>query len=300
MKTRILALGASGLVGSRFTDLYHSQNPFFTPDSKELDITDKNQVETFFKENKDSFETVLNFAAYTDVDGAEKEKGNEKGLAWQLNVEGPKNLAEACEKFGKYLIQVSTDFVFPGTSDYQGPYAEDSKTPDTSEKLSWYGWTKLQGEKAVIKGCKNSAIVRISYPFRAHYPTKLDFARNILMLFDEGKLYPMFSDQQLTPTWIDEACKVFYLLLEEKKAGVFHVACSEITTPFEFASYLLEKARGAKGILKEGSIEEFLKTPGKTPRPRLGGLMTEKTQKTLGITLMNWKEAIDEFVKQLK
>lgn len=300
MKSKILAIGTSGLVGSRFTDLYHKENPIFTPDLKELDITDKDQVNKFFKENGSSFETVLNFAAYTDVDGAEKERGNEKGLVWHLNVEGPRILAEASQKYGKYLIQISTDFVFPGTVDYPGPYSEDSKTAEVMDKLGWYGWTKLQGEKAVTKNCEASAIVRISYPFRAHYSAKLDFARNILMLFDEGKLYPMFSDQKLTPTWVDEACKVFYLLLEEKKPGIFHAACSEVTTPFEFAGYLLEKARGAKGVVKEGSMEEFLKTHGRTPRSRLGGLLTQETQKTLGISLMSWREAIDELVKQLK
>lgn len=299
MKGKILTIGSSGLVGSRFTDLYHKENPLFTPDSKELDIADRQSLDKFFKENKGSFETVLNFAAYTDVDGAEKERDNEESLVWQLNVEGPKNLAQACQKYGKYLIQISTDFVFPGTSDTPGPYAEDGKTPESPEKLGWYGWTKLEGEREAQKNCETCAIVRISYPFRAHYPQKLDFARNILMLFDEGKLYPMFADQKLTPTWIDEACKVFYLLLEEKKTGIFHVACSEVTTPFEFANYLLEKARGAKGVVKEGSMEEFLKAPGRTPRSRLGGLLTEKTQKDLGITLMNWREAIDELVRQI-
>ena len=300
MKTSILVLGSSGLVGSRFTDLYHSQNPFFTPDSKELDISDKNQVETFFKENKDSFETVLNFAAYTDVDGAEKERGNEKGLVWMLNVDGPRYLAEMCQKYGKYFIQISTDFVFPGTEDYPGPYSEDAKTPQGPEKLSWYGWTKLMGEKKAQEAARTCAIVRISYPFRANYTQKLDFARNILTLFDEGKLYPMFSDQKMTPTWVDEACKVLYLLLEEKKTGIFHVATQGVTTPYEFASYLLGKARGVKGIVKEGSIAEFLKAPGRTPKPRLGGLESIKTQKILDTKFLTWKEAIDELVKQLK
>jgi len=300
MKNEILAIGASGLVGSRFTDLYPKKDHIISPDLNELDITDKVQVDKFFKENKDSFETVVNFAAYTDVDGAEKERGNEKGLVWKLNVEGPKNLAQASQKYSKYLIQISTDFVFPGTADYPGPYSEDATTPESADKLGWYGWTKLEGERVVRKNCETCVIVRISYPFRAHYPAKLDFARNILVLFDQGKLYPLFADQKLTPTWVDEVCKILYILLEEKKAGIFHVACAEVTTPLEFANYLLEKARGVKGVVKEGSMGEFLKTSGRTPRSRLGGLLTQKTQKALGISLMNWREAIDELVRQLE
>ncbi|KKU64310.1 MAG: hypothetical protein UX88_C0014G0002 [Candidatus Woesebacteria bacterium GW2011_GWC2_47_16] len=104
----------------------------------------------------------------------------------------------------------------------------------------------------------------------------------------------MFSDQKITPTFIDEAAKIIYLLLEEKKVGIYHIASRDLTTPFEFASYLLEKARGAKGVVKEGSMKESLKVPGRPPRSRLGGLANEKTRKELGITLMTWKEAVDE------
>jgi len=75
VKSSILVLGASGLVGSRFCDLYHKENLTITPEISEIDISDENSVQTFFEKNKDSFETVLNFAAYTDVDGAEKQKG---------------------------------------------------------------------------------------------------------------------------------------------------------------------------------------------------------------------------------
>lgn len=299
MNSKILVLGASGLVGSRFCDLYHKENLTITPEVSEIDITEEKSVASFFDKNKNSFDTVLNFAAYTDVDGAEKQKGDEKGICWQLNVEGPGYLADSCRKHGKFLIQISTDFVFPGTSENPGPYNEDSALPNSPDTLSWYGWTKLEGEKKVFKINPDAAIVRISYPFRANYPTKIDFARNVLNLFDEGKLYPMFSDQQMTPTWIDEAAKVLYLILEEKKKGIFHVATEGVTSPFEFAVYLLEKARGAKDIVKEGSMQEFLKAPGRTARPRLGGLDTKKTQEILDTKFITWKEAVDELVQQL-
>lgn len=165
MKTSILIFGSSGLVGSRFIDLYHKDTLTVIPRSEEVDITNAREVELFFEKNHDEFNSVINFAAYTDEAKAEKERGNEKGLVWQLNVEGPKNLAETCLKYGKYFIQVSSDFVFPGTNDYPGPYAEDEKTPDLPEGLGWYGWTKLMGERAA-QSYENSAIVRISYPFR--------------------------------------------------------------------------------------------------------------------------------------
>ena len=299
MKSKILAFGADGLVGSRFTDLYHKDSQFITPKIDELDITAQKSLSDYFEKNRSDFEVVINFAAITNVDAAEKEKGNKQGLAWQVNVEGAKNIAENCLRLDKYLIHISTDFVFPGTKDNPGPSAEDTKLPETEEGLGWYGWTKACGEKEIAKTGTKHAVVRITYPYRAHYPAKIDFARNILQLFDEGKLYPMFSDQQMTPSFIDEIAKVLYLLVEEKRTGIFHSASADITTPYEFAVYLLEKARGASDIVKKGSMEEYLSAPGRTPRPIVGGLKVEKTESQLGIKFMGWQKAVDEFIKQL-
>ena len=299
MSGKILAFGADGLVGSRFTDLYHKETPTITPTIDELDITDKKAFFDFFEKNQSQFHSVINFAAITDVDGAEKERGDEKGLTWEVNVGGVENIAEACKKFDKYFIQISTDFVFPGDEGDPGPYPEDKKPPETPEGIGWYGWTKRMAEERARKIWDKTAILRITYPYRALYPAKIDFARNILMLFDEGKLYPMFSDQNMTPSFIDEIAKVLYLLIEEKKTGIFHAASSDVTTPYEFASYLLEAARGAKDVVKKGSMEAFLAAPGRTPRPRLGGLKVEKTEKELDIKFMTWRQAVDEFVGQL-
>ncbi|MFZ5933151.1 MAG: SDR family oxidoreductase [Patescibacteria group bacterium] len=300
MNAKILALGADGLVGSRFTDLYHKETQVVTPKSTELNITNKKQVQLFFDAHKDEFHSVINFAAYTDVDAAEKEKGNEKGLSYLVNTIGAQNLAEATKDFDKYFIHISTDFVFPGTEESPGPYQEDALLQDSPEGLTWYGWTKLLGEKRVADVNKDATIVRISYPYRAHYPGKLDYARKIISLYDEGSLYPMFTDQVITPTFIDEATKVFYILLEEKRRGIYHVTSSDTTTPYEFASYVLEKIRGVKDVVKKGSMQEFLRAPGRPPRTRLGGLANEKTRQALGITLMTWREAVNEFARQFK
>ncbi len=299
MKSKILAFGADSLVGSRFTDLYHKDTQIITPKITEHDITDKADLREFFAQNAADFDSVINFAAITDVDGAEKERENEEGLTWKVNVGGAENIAQECKKHSKYLIQISTDFVFPGTKEKPGPYSEEETLPASLEGIGWYGWTKRMAEQRVREIWDNSAILRITYPYRAHYPVKIDFARKILELFDEGKLYPMFSDQTITPSFIDEIAKVLYLLVEEKKTGVFHSASKDTVTPYEFASYLLEKARKARNVVQKGSMQAFLGKPGSTPRPLFGGLKVEKTEKELGIAFMTWRAAIDEFVSQL-
>ena len=305
---KYLVIGGSGLIGSRFVELTKKNNIILSPGEKELDITSGPSVDNFFKNSK--FDIVVNFAAYTNVDGAEKERppahrasgpeGDKKGIVWGLNVGAAENLAKACKKYDKFLIHISTDFIFPGTKENPGPYAEDVELPGEMEKIGWYGWTKLEGEKQVRKINKNAAIVRTAYPFRTAYEQKLDFARNILALFDEGKLYPLFSDQKLTPVLIDDLVGVLEKIANLKRPGIYHTVTSDVTTPYDFANYLLEKARGVKNAVIKGSMEEYLKTPDRTPRPRLGGLKSEKTQKILGMKFKTWRESVDEFVRQVK
>ena len=298
---KYLVIGGSGLIGSRFIELSKKGDKILSPAEKKLDITNGTSVAKYFEQNKDKFDVVINFAAYTNVDGAERQRGNKKGIVWRINVDGAKNVAEACQKYGKFLIHISTDFVFPGTKEKPGPYSESAKLPEKMGGIAWYGWTKLVGERKVKNANKYVAIVRTAYPFRAAlYKQKLDFARNILSLYDDAKLYPMFADQKMTPVFIDDLVKVLKKIVRLKKGGVYHVVTSDSTTPYEFASYLLEKARGVKGVVKKGSMEDFLKAPGRTPRPSLGVLDSRKTQKILGMRFRTWKQVVNEFVRQLK
>ncbi len=296
---KVLVIGASGLVGSHFVELAKDKLEIVPVDEKTLDITNATSVKDYFEKN--NFDSVLNFAAITNVDGAEKERGNEKGITWRLNVEGPENLSSVCKEKDIFLVQISTDFVFTGTGDYPGPYAEDSKISPTMERLGWYGWTKNRAEERVRVSGVRSAIVRISYPFySSEFSPKLDFAKNYLKLYDEGKLFPIFTDQTFTPINVDDLIESLVKILDEEIQGIYHIVSGDTATPFDFVEYLLKKARNAEGVVQKGSMVEFLKAPGRTPRPRLGGLKTEITQEKLGIKFKTWCEMVDEFVVQLK
>lgn len=295
---KYLVIGSTGLVGSRFVEMVKEER-LENPTSENIDITNKKSIEDYFSERKDSLDVVINFAAYTNVQEAENERDSKEGACWNLNVIGAENLAEVCDKYNKFLVHISTDFVFEGLKENPGPYAEDEPLPDSSDNLSWYGWTKLQGEKAVENASGNSAIVRISYPYRNSFDKKTDFARSILSLYDEGKLYPMFADQKMTPTFVDDLVPVLEKILDLSKKGIYHAVNSGLVSPYEFASYLLEKARGVTGVVEKGSLVEFLKNPQRNKRPIWGGLKTEKTERALGMKFKTWQEAIDDFVEKL-
>lgn len=286
------------MVASRFVDLAKDKLEIVSVDEKTLDIIDNTAVEKYFTKNK--FDAVINFAAFTNVDAAEKETGDETGLTYRLNVLGPKNLAEYCNDNNTFLVHISTDFVFPGTEEEPGPYDEDARLPETPVGIGWYGWTKNRAELMIQNTSTNYAIVRYGYPFRAApFDLKKDWARNLINLYNEQKLYPMFTDQVQSVLFVDDLVEPLVKIINEEISGIFHVASSDMTTPHEIGLYLLGKYTGKPVELQKGSMGEFLKAPGRTPRPRLGGLKTLKTQNILNLKFKTWRAMVDEFVSQL-
>lgn len=285
-----LVIGTEGLVGSNRFGFDKGRN-ILAPREQELDITDKEKVRNYIDETRPA--SIILLAAYTNVDGAEKNRD----LAWKVNVEGVENVAAASRGVGAFLIYISTDFIFPGTKDSPGPHSEDEVPPEETELRGWYAETKYQGEKAVLRlEGQTAAIVRIAFPF-GNVSSPRDYTRKILGAVNAG--YPLFTDQHLSPTFISDFWQALDKVEREKRAGVWHVATRPVTTPYEFASYLVGRL-GLQKKIKEGSLKEFLKRPGVAPRYFFGGLKTEKTEKKLGLTFKTWQEAIDEVVPELQ
>lgn len=293
---KLLVTGGDGLVGSHFVENYNGNLTILSPSRKELDITDEKSVVNFFKSQ--TIDTIIHFAAFTDVSKAEDQRDNKKGSCWIINVEGTDNLVRAASNNQPYFIYISTDVVFSGSKNNPGSYAEDYPTGDNPNLLSWYGWTKREAEQLIINNLKNAAILRIANPVRSKYQTKLDYVRKILSLYDMGKLYPMFDDQYLTLTYINEVTEALKILLEKRLAGIFHVSSTNLFTPYKLTNLLIEKARGKKGFVKSISIESFLKD-NSSRYPQYGGLKVEETQKTLNVKFRNWEEVIEILSKQL-
>ena len=302
--SKVYVTGSAGLVGSRFVELFSSGYDFLTPEIGELSILDYKSLDDFFKRSK--FSAVVNFAAFTDVSAAENERDNKEGNCFKVNVLGVENLAKLCKKYKRFLIHISTDMVFPGSKDHPGPYSEDNVPESDSKRLTWYGFTKAEAERVIesILG-KDAAILRIIYPVRAKFEGKLDYLRKPLKLFDEGKLYPMFNDQQVSIAFIDEVSEAINIILKKGARGVFHASSCDSSTPYDLVSYLLEKARGVKGVVIPSSIHEFIKKQKESNPdnpfvevryPIYGGLKIEKTESKLGIKFSSWREIIDKLV----
>lgn len=300
----VLIIGGSGFIGSNFLSYISGQggnavNRYYriiSASHRELDILSVNQLSNICKDL--SPEIVINFAAHRDANSAELQRGDLNGSAWRTNVEGVGNISKVCQEYDSFLIHISTDMVFSGSRDNPGPYSEKTKPETSLENLSWYGWTKAEGERA-LKSNKKTAIIRIGNVTQTLYDPKLDYVGKILYLFDRNKLYPLFNDQHLSLTYIPAISEVIESLIRKKIDGVFHVASKNVFTPYELGEYLVKEIRGKTGVVKEISIGDYLKA---TPHryPQCGGLLAEETAKQLGVELFDWKQIIDPFIKKMR
>lgn len=295
-KQIILITGASGLVGSSFVEgvVNKKIGTLICPSHFQMDISKKSSIRKLIEEYKP--DTIINFAAHRNANTAEDQYNDKTASAWMTSVVGVKNLAELSDRYGIYLIHISTDMVFSGYKTRKGPYSENDTPESSLEKLSWYGWTKRLAEKEILSKKINASIVRIGNVTKPIYNPNLDYVGKILWLYDTDKLYPLFDDQQITLTYLPELTQSIIKLIENKPNGVFHVASNDLVTPFQLAEYLLLKARFKDGIVKRTSIDEFLeKMPNRYPK--FGGLNSQFTQKKLGTKFMSWQEIVDNFIK---
>jgi dTDP-4-dehydrorhamnose reductase len=287
---KILILGGSGLVGSRFIELA-AQYDIIAPSHEELDLLDFKKLETYLQEV--DAEIVINLAAFTNVDTAEEEKDDEEGMVYKLNAAMPKVLAQNCTDLNKYLIHISTDYVFDGLK--TTPYVEE----DSPNPVNWYGTTKMLGEGEVSESGANYLIVRPEMPYSSHFDKKLDIARIFVKMLKEGKQINGVSDQKITPTYVDTLVNGLFKLIEARATGIYHLASTDSTTPYDFAVMIAEKFGLNKELVKAVPFLEYNKTR-KAKRPQNSYLDVSKFETEFGKGILKTVgESIDEFKSKI-
>lgn len=254
-KIRVITIGGSGLIGSRVTELLNDSFAFWDLSRKDgVDITNPNSLKLIEDDAKYPF--VLLLAAKADVDGCEKDKAlGEKGEAWKINVEGVRNVANACLRNNKKLIYVSTDFVFDGENTPVDGYSED----DTPNPLNWYARTKYEGENALIDSGAKYIIARTAYPYRKEFMQKTDFVRAIAARLEKGQEVAAVSDHLMSPTFIDDFAFSIGKLMQLDEAGIFHITGSSSLSPFEAAILIAKKVKASLHLVKKTTRAEFFK-----------------------------------------
>lgn len=247
---KVALSGANGLVGSRIIELLKNDFQFIPLYQKDCDITKQDDVYNFF--NNYRFNLFLHLAAYTNVDGAEKEKNK----VWRINVLGTKNIFQFCQKKKVKLIYISTDFVFDGQNP---PYDENSKP----NPIGYYGETKYEGEKIV----KNQAmIVRIAYPYRAYFEPKKDFVRSIIEKLKNKQRLTMIIDGKMTPTFIDDIAYGLKHLIKNFAPEIFHLVGADSLSPYEAGGLIAKIFNLDQNLIKKISYQEYMKNRARRPQ----------------------------------
>ncbi len=255
-----MVLGGSGLVGAGVLELWADEFELVAPTHTQLDVLDTEALAAFLAETH--AQVVVNLAAWADVDGAEPERGDRDGRVYALNTRYPASLAGVCGEYGKYLVHVSTDYVFDGAS-LDRPYRES----DPTGPLCWYAETKLGGEYGVLSSGAQACVARIEMPFSAREHPKQDLARLCLARLRRGEPMVGVVDQRITPVLLDDAVRALRLLIEARFTGIVHVAAADWTSPFLFARSIAQRLGLNADLVQPESFANFAPTrPARRPQ----------------------------------
>lgn len=232
MNKRILVTGANGQLGKTIEELF-SKNEYsleFTFVTKtQLDITNASELKLFFKNNK--FDYCINCAAYTNVEQAEKTPK----IAYKINAEGVKYLAEACKETDTVLVHISTDYVFDGEK--TEPYTVE----DIPNPINEYGKSKLWGEQHIQNILERYFIIRTSWLYSKKHGH--NFYRTILKKAKAGEALFVTDAQTGCPTNTENLAKYAVSLITSKSKhyGTKHFCDEKEMTWFDFAKNILKE-----------------------------------------------------------
>lgn len=232
MSKRVLVTGANGQLGKTIEELYCKNTldlDFVFVSKQGLDITDEAQITSFFESQ--NFDYCINCAAYTNVEQAEKTPE----IAFKVNAEAVKYLAEECEKNNTILIHISTDYVFDGEK--SSPYTVDDKPNPINE----YGKSKLLGEQYIQGTLEQYFVIRTSWLYSEIYGK--NFYKSILKKAKEGHDLSVTTEQMGCPTNTITLSHFIYDLIKSSnsKFGIYHFCDEEKMTWYDFARKILEE-----------------------------------------------------------
>lgn len=277
MSKHILVTGANGQLGQSVKEISvnYPHLAFTFVSRTELDITNKEEVKTYFE--KYSFDAVVNCAAYTAVDLAETEVEN----ARLVNAIATKYLAEATAQKAIPFIHISTDYVFDGT--VSTPRLET----DQVNPIGVYGQTKLEAEELALAINPQSIILRTAWVYSKYGK---NFVKTMLLLFSEKEEIGVINDQIGSPTnAVDLADAIAQILSQEQLVyGIFNYSNEGECSWFEFASKIKELSNSSIKINPIPS--SAYQTPAK--RPAYSLLNKTKIKQTFNISIPNWEESL--------
>lgn len=284
---RILVTGGTGQLGSEWVDYLNREGvEFIALPSSDFDVTDHADTRRVMNNLKP--DVIINCAAYTKVDQAE----DEPELAYAINRDGVKNLADYCASRNMKLVHFSTDYVFPGKQEDAKHYLDGYTEEAPKNPINIYGKSKLAGEEVVkASGCE-FIIVRTAWLCGKHGG---NFVKTMLKLAESQKELKVVDDQIGCPTFAKNLVTNCWHLVNEKQSGIFHISSTGKTTWYEFAREIFNQ-KGIDIKVEPVSSSEF---PSKAKRPSFSLLSTQKIANIPDSELISWQDGLSSLLKEL-
>lgn len=279
---KILIAGAKGLLGKRVVTTLEADGMIVSGfDVDQVDISNFNAVKAVVQAEKPDL--IINCAAWTDVDGCAREP--EKAL--QINGYGPQNLAIASHQIGAGILHISSNEVFNGKQ--STPYLEY----DTTEATNPYSVSKLVAERAIVAVNPRHYIVRTAWLFDAG---GRNFIHAILNATKAGRALRVVTDEVANPTYNVDLAQAIGQLIKTGRYGTYHLVNSGACSRYTFARHVLDCAGFGDVEITPITRHEWqrLSTP-----PAYGAL-ANTAGALVGITLRDWREAVQEFIGTLE
>ena len=288
---KILVTGKNGQLGKSIHKIItgkEKNSEFVFVGRDALDLSSQDSIIEYF--NNNSFDIIINCAAYTAVDKAEKEVE----LANYINHLAISKIAEISNKQEIKLIHISTDYIFDGIS--EKAYLES----DDPSPLNIYGKSKLAGEVAVCAAMqKNAIIIRTSWLYSEHSNNFVDTILRKAQKFDE---LSVVSDQFSSPTNASDLAKVIIQIINHKKfrnhnqsTQIYHYSSYGVCSWFEFAREILELAN-IDCQVNPIETKDYLTA---ARRPKYSLLNTDKIVKSFDLEIPFWKDSLKAYIDNL-
>lgn len=256
----------NGLTGGPYVEAFKNEKSIFTPTHAEFDITAPvDELQRRLEVLKEQgVGVIVNFAAFADVDGCEKDEY--RAVAWETNAEAPGKLAKICRDLDIVLVHISTDYVYSGKV---WPHNENEKIDPVN---SVYARSKAAGEEAVEKFGGKYHIVRVQLPFTSEdFAKKKDIPRLVVDILSQGRTFAGVVDQHITPGFVKDYVRAIRLIAESEEYGLWNISSPTDTTPNQFAHMVVDAARRygldlTHSLITEMTFEEFSKSKDRKAR----------------------------------
>ncbi len=278
-ESKILIIGAYGQLGKALQAKYPKAKAV---DRDTFDMTDWEMLSKF---DWSGVDTILNAAAFTNVDGAETPEGRE--MAWKINAQAVAYLTKLAVEHDITLVHVSTDYVFDGT---KAPHTED----EAVAPLGVYAQSKAAGD-IVVGTAPKHYILRTSWVIG----DGANFVRTMTGLAEKNISPKVVADQVGRLTFTNTLVDAMAHLLAKKPAyGIYNV--SNDGDPASWAeitrAIFKELGRDDLTVTDTTTEEYFAGKAGIAPRPLKSELDLGKIKAT-GLKLRDWREDLHDYIQ---